>query len=132
MLNHKGTEKLETERLILRPFRIEDASDMYNNWASDSEVCKYLSWSAHESIEVSKQITNIWSGDYNNPEHYQWAIELKANNSVIGSIGLVAIDNNNENCEIGYCIGKSFCQFHLGIGLVTAGNLCSLLEQADV
>lgn len=54
MLNHKGTKILETKRLILRKFKEEDAIDMYNNWASDSEVTKYLTWSAHSSVETSK------------------------------------------------------------------------------
>ena len=42
-MNKTGTQRLETERLILRPFVMEDAEDMYRNWASDpesrSEVC---------------------------------------------------------------------------------------------
>ena len=108
MLKHIGTQKLETERLILRKFKEEDAVDMFNNWASDSEVTKYLTWPAHSSIEVSKQITKLWIADYSNIECYQWAIELKDIGEVIGRIGLVDIDNNNENCEIGYCMGKAF------------------------
>ena len=38
MLNHKGTIKIETDRLILRRFSIDDASSMLNNWASDPDV----------------------------------------------------------------------------------------------
>ena len=41
-MNHCGTQRLETERLILRKFAVEDAAAMYNNWASDEEVAKYL------------------------------------------------------------------------------------------
>lgn len=37
-MKHLGTVQLETERLILRPFRLEDAEAMYKNWASDDEV----------------------------------------------------------------------------------------------
>ena len=43
-MNHLGTKKLETTRLILRPFVREDAAAMYRNWASDPEVTKFLSW----------------------------------------------------------------------------------------
>lgn len=108
MLKHKGTKKLETERLILRKFKEEDASDMYNNWASDSEVTKYLSWSPHSSVEISKQLIGIWIDSYSNMEHYQWAIELKETGDVIGNINLLEISNNDENCEVGYCLGKAF------------------------
>lgn len=108
MLYHKGTKQMETERLILRKFKENDAIDMYNNWASDSEVTKYLTWSVHGSIETSKGLIGMWIEDYSNKEHYQWAIALKENGQVIGNISLTAIDNDNENCEVGYCIGKNF------------------------
>ncbi|HZK24188.1 MAG TPA: hypothetical protein VFC74_02235, partial [Oscillospiraceae bacterium] len=35
MLNHKGTITLETDRLVLRRFSLEDAEDIFNNWAND-------------------------------------------------------------------------------------------------
>ena len=41
MLQHKGTQLLETPRLILRKFAMNDAQAMYENWASDPEVTKY-------------------------------------------------------------------------------------------
>ncbi|WBW97334.1 GNAT family N-acetyltransferase [Oceanirhabdus sp. W0125-5] len=108
MLNHVGTQRIETERLILRRFKEEDAHDMYNNWASDTEVTRYLSWPAHSSVEVTKKIIEMWLNSYNNQEHYQWAIELKENGEVIGTISLIEINNKDENCEVGYCIGKEF------------------------
>lgn len=37
-MNKAGTQRIETDRLILRRFRLEDAEDMYANWASDPEV----------------------------------------------------------------------------------------------
>ena len=55
-MHHLGTFNLETDRLILRKFKIEDATDMYNNWASDNEVAKYLSWKTHLNIEETKEI----------------------------------------------------------------------------
>ena len=41
-MNKAGTQTIETDRLILRQFRVEDAEDMYENWASDPEVTKFL------------------------------------------------------------------------------------------
>lgn len=36
-MKHCGTQRIETERLLLRRFVGEDAEAMYNNWASDDE-----------------------------------------------------------------------------------------------
>ena len=37
-MNHQGTKRLETARIVLRRFELADAQAMYDNWASDSEV----------------------------------------------------------------------------------------------
>ena len=49
-----GTKRLETARLILRRFTLEDAEKMYENWAGDPEVTKFLTWPTHESAETSR------------------------------------------------------------------------------
>ena len=37
-MKHCGTQVIETERLILRRFSIDDAEAMYRNWASDPKL----------------------------------------------------------------------------------------------
>ncbi len=106
-VTHLGTVKLETERLILRRFVAEDASDMYCNWANDDEVTKYLVWKSHPDIEATKGILEIWVKDYENLDKYVWAIALKDTNQVIGSIGMKPNDAL-QRAEIGYCIGRAF------------------------
>jgi len=108
MLKHRGTKTIETERLILRQFKEEDAVDMFNNWASDNEVTRYLAWPTHSDVEVSKNILKMWIDEYKSQETYNWAIVIKETGSVVGSIALLNVDNNLENCEIGYCIGREY------------------------
>ncbi len=107
MLRHKGTRTIETERLILREFRMEDAVDMLNNWANDSEVTKYLTWQPHGNLEVTNEILSSWVNSYDDKEYYQWAICVKADDRLVGSIGTVSHCNRNNHCEIGYCSSKS-------------------------
>ena len=108
MLNHTGTKVIETPRLILRPFKISDASMMYQNWASDDEVTKYLTWPTHSDIFVTKTILQMWVEGYKNKDYYQWAIELKKTGEVIGSLSLFNINNHDENAEVGYCISRDY------------------------
>lgn len=108
MLVHKGTLDIETDRLILRRFVESDADDMFNNWANDDDVTRYLTWPTHKDIDVSKIVISDWVEGYKNDEFYQWAIMLKENEKVIGSISVVELSNTNEHCDIGYCIGKAY------------------------
>ncbi len=108
-MKHTGTVPLETERLILRRFRAEDDAAVYTNWASDSDVTKYLMWKTHESVEETRGvISDIWLSHYEEPDFYQWAIELKEIGQPIGSIGVVNQKEQTKMVHIGYCIGKAW------------------------
>lgn len=112
---HTGTKTIETSRLILRPFTPADAQPMYRNWASDSEVTKYLTWPTHGSPEVSQWVVNDWVSHYAEPSFYQWAIVPKDLDEPIGTISVVSYDDKTEKMEIGYCIGRPWW----GRGIVT-------------
>lgn len=105
-MNHKGSVRLETERVILRPFEEGDATGIYRNWASDDEVTKFLSWPSHSSLKVTQGLLVSWITRYADPENYDWAICFKEGNIVIGSISMMLIDNNIGSCEVGYCLGR--------------------------
>jgi ribosomal-protein-alanine N-acetyltransferase len=46
--------------------------------------------------------------NYNYEASYVWAIELKSNGMVIGSISVEISDETTQSCEVGYCIGKPY------------------------
>ena len=116
MLNHKGTVTIETDRLILRPFAMEDAEAMYRNWASDDEVSKHLTWPTHTSVEISKMVLTDWTSHYPEPDFYNWAIVLKENGpEPIGNISVVGIDNKVDAATMGYCMSRA----HWGKGVMT-------------
>ena len=73
---------LETERLILRAWSIEDADDFYE-YAQHPEVGLNGGWEPHTSKDISVKIIEYFIRDAD-----IWAIVLKENNKVIGSIGL--------------------------------------------
>lgn len=105
-MKHLGTQTIETPRLILRRFSEADAQAMFENWASDPEVTKYLTWPTHESVEVSRAVLKDWVEAYERDDYYQWAIELKQLGQPVGSIAVVS--NNDSLClaHVGYCIGR--------------------------
>lgn len=107
-MNHIGTREIATERLTLRRFEIEDAENMFYNWANDPEVTKYLTWPAHESVDTTETILKEWISKYDEKDFYQWAIELNDLEQPIGTISAIKTDERVESVEIGYCIGKRF------------------------
>lgn len=107
-MEHKGTRTLETERLILRRFELNDARAMFENWASDGEVTKYLTWKTHESAEDTAAIIREWVGSYSDKRFYQWAIVPKDLNEPIGSISAVDVEDSTQKVHIGYCIGRKW------------------------
>ena len=107
-MNKTGTQRIETHRLILRRYRIGDAEDMFSNWASDPEVTKFLTWPAHQSIDVTRRILNAWISYYDDGGFFQWAIELKETGSVIGNIAVVRLEEAIGEAEIGYCMGRAW------------------------
>ena len=113
-MKHCGTQRLETQRLILRRFRLDDAEAMYKNWASDSEVTKFLTWPTHPSVNITKVLLDSWVASYEKMDNYQWAIVPKDNgDEPIGSIAAVQVKDDLGIIHIGYCMGRAW--WHQGI-----------------
>ena len=105
-MQHKGTARIDTSRLVLRQFGADDAQAMFDNWASDPEVTRFLTWEPHESLDVSRAILGEWMRGYARPDFYQWAIELRELGQPVGSISVVDVNERVSSFEIGYCIGQ--------------------------
>ena len=112
-MNHCGTRRLETNRLILRRFTPEDAEAMHRNWASDSEVTRYLTWPPHTDASVSRAVLRQWAADYEKDSCYLWAIVPKGLGEPIGSIAAVDMNDDTSMVHIGYCLGRAW--WHQGI-----------------
>ena len=107
-MNHLGTVVLETTRLKLRRFTIEDAEGMYRNWASEDEVTKFLTWPTHANVDVTRELLSNWIKEYQNKNYYNWVMELKETGEIIGNISVVLIKENIEGAVLGYCMGTKW------------------------
>ena len=95
---------LKTERLLLRPWREEDAEDLYK-YAKDPDVGPPAGWPPHTGVENSREIIRTV---LSSPETY--AVCLKTDERPIGSVDLHRNDlaEQNDEYELGYWIGKPF------------------------
>lgn len=108
MLNHVGTLRIETNRLILRKHEITDADDMFNNWVTDPEVSKFWGWEPHKSIEETKMLLMNWIEDSVKLETYHWIIELKSISQAIGYIYLTDINDMENSVSVHFALSKKY------------------------
>ena len=105
-----GELVIETERLILRPFKQSDLRD-FNEYASVPGVGEMAGWKHHETIEKTQEILDMFI-----KEDKTFAIVFKKNNKVIGSLGVekYGLDdkltefNSYYGREIGYVLSKDY------------------------
>lgn len=98
---------LKTERLILRPFKLEDLEDFYEYCKVDG-VGQMAGWLPHENIEISKMILESFIEG-------KRTFALVFNGKVIGSLGIEKYDEENvpelkdyKAREIGYVLAKDY------------------------
>ncbi len=113
---------LETERLLLRRMKVSDCYDMYE-YASRSEVTRYLTWSPHPDMEYTKEYLQYISNHYKLGDFYDWAVILKSENKMIGTCGFTRFHTQHDCGEVGYVINPSY----RGQG-IAAEALCEVIR----
>jgi len=101
-----NTPILTTERLILRPFCLEDSQDVFECWESDPDVARYMFWKSHNDVNktkawVEQEVERISSKDW-----YRWAIVSKATKELLGT-GLLYLEEEYDKFEMAYNLGKN-------------------------
>lgn len=102
--------QIETERLLLRPFQESDLDDFYE-YASVDGVGEMAGWRHHENHEKSKEILDSFIR-----EDKTFAICLKHNNKVIGSLGVEKYGMEDKlteffdykGRELGYVLSRDY------------------------
>lgn len=107
-MRYADFRNLETERLILRDIRMEDIQEYYERLWGDGDVCRYLLHDPHQDIgESLESIEKILEG-YDAGKFYRWGITEKGEDSLIGIVGLVRIDEEKGECSFAYMLGCDY------------------------
>ena len=99
----------ETERLLIRKWEEKDYQDLFE-YASLDEVTKFLSWPTYKDIQTAKERISFILEDYKQDKiDNDYAIELKEEKKVIGSIAFMKYTPKNEgSLEIGYLLNPKY------------------------
>ena len=98
----------ETERLIVRKFKVEDAQQLYENHM-DEEVRKWFPNECYADPEEALDAIRFFSGCVDNGHlPFVLGVELKGTGELIGDAGISEVEGKPEETEVGYCIGKDY------------------------
>ncbi len=101
--------ELETERLILRPIRIEDAASIFA-YAKNIKVAEFTLWEAHSSVnDTLSFIQNYVIPSYTKGQPEPFGITIKENKDIIiGTAGCFFVSGCNHTMELGYALSQEY------------------------
>lgn len=104
---YKNLPLLETDRLILRKYTIEDTDD-YFSFSSDKDVTKFLRWKPHPNREYTMEYIQDVIEEYETGKDSPWGLELKAEKKLIGSVHIMQLDFFHKKAQIGFVLSKNY------------------------
>lgn len=96
---------LETERLRLRPLKLDDAMDVFA-YAQDPLVSQHVLWHQHHQLSDSITFVKTIVRKYENGEVAEWGIELKSERAIVGTCGFVHYSAEHRKAEVGYALAR--------------------------
>ncbi len=103
----KEVPKLETARLILRGFCLEDADDIFE-YASDNDVNLFMPWDVHKSKDETLEFLQKSDHLFKTSDCIDWGIELKSVKKIIGGISIREWNDQKRCADVGYVLSKKF------------------------
>ena len=100
-------KEIETNNILLREFKIEDAEVAFENWAGIKKIADLSDFRVHSSVDETKQMIEIGLGD-GEGERYTVAIIFKETNEATGFIRIYDISTKNKTCKIRCVVGKKW------------------------
>jgi ribosomal-protein-alanine N-acetyltransferase len=101
----KPPETLESSRLLLRLPTMDDAEPIFQKYAQDTEVTKYLHWRPHESINTTREFLHRCIQSWNDETAFPWVIIYKNDDALLG---MIEIRINRYRADIGYGIAQQY------------------------
>lgn len=96
---------VETNRLIIRHPRVEDAEDIFRNYAQDGEVTKYLTWKPHKELKETQRWVQYCVANANTEKSLMLTLYSKGSSEVIGMIDFRL---EGFKAHLGYVLAKEY------------------------
>lgn len=101
------TPILYSNRLVMRPFRPEDAATAYQLWFSRPDVAKYMFWKMHSNFQETQEWLLDEISSIDDPDWYRFAVERIDDHQLIGTV-LLYYEEELSTWKIAYCFAQIF------------------------
>ncbi len=101
----KLPDSLETSRLKLRQPLLSDAEAIFNGYAQDADVVKYLVWRPHKNIEETWGFLRFCLQAWQQGSAFPYVIENKESGQLLG---MIEVRPERYRADIGYVLAKGF------------------------
>lgn len=101
----KPPTRIETKRLVLRRPAIKDARAIFEEYAHDAEVTRYLTWRPQPTVDGVRAFLRHASAMWQEKSEFNWAITRREADRPIGMVG---IRLSLHGAELGYVLGRAY------------------------
>jgi RimJ/RimL family protein N-acetyltransferase len=96
-------ERLETERLVLRRPVARDADAIFEEYARDAEVSRYVMWRPHTDVGETRAFVERCQSGWDRGSDLSWAITVGNDDRLVG---MIAIRPRGHMADIGYVLAR--------------------------
>jgi ribosomal-protein-alanine N-acetyltransferase len=98
-------ETIETKRFRLRKPTLQDAEDIFQKYAQDPEVTKYLTWRPNWNVQETRDFLGTCLRAWDERKSFHWVIEKKTDHELLG---MITARVDEHKWELGYVLARSY------------------------
>ena len=96
---------IKTVQLVLRRPRLSDADDIFDSYAADPEVTRYVTWCPYNDRSEVAPFLHSRLARWDSGEEFAWAITKLPDDRAIGMIGCRV---RKRAADIGYVMSRNY------------------------
>jgi RimJ/RimL family protein N-acetyltransferase len=100
----------QTERLLAKPSAIEDAKVVFEDYASDPTVAKYMTWTPHRNVDDTKEFLRRCERVWSEGSAFPWSLWCRQDGAFVG---VIEIRVGTSAVDLGYALVRRW--WHQGL-----------------
>ena len=107
----------ETSRLLAKPAAVADAQIVFDDYASDPAVAKYMTWTPHRNVDDTKEFLSRCERTWIEGSAFPWSLWYKQDGAFVG---LIEVRVRASAADLGYALARRWWRQGLMSEAVTA------------